>query len=605
MKKIILLLVFIISGIYGNTQTEYSDQYLGWIRMIKANDPVKPAKYDHRQFSATQLSTCNLFISWLQASYMPKGGLGEGRRFANEKLSPYNQYTRSLHNYYGAFLPTYVFLKKKAGGGWTPENNLGLFLRMTANGLVGDHVDVISSTEQYYFYIPDVRSNDEYARSNQQFMGFNTHPVFSRYIHYYQPKSIRFLSQYNVILSKNNERPWVQITKGEFLEQLEKSINRTHADNLKKINEDYNEKRKQSFLENESALYKKRLEALAGQKEKYRNRLNEKATIYTEQPSVHLENTPDLFEGNGGVNQKIPVYKFDPAWTAKTSTDRPQWITISWGGGEMNDETFKNLHASMLNNVDIDYIYNYFFDPEKIKGKPYLPLRPPVRKEEPAAKTESANAIKQKAVPGTILFDDFSNTLPGKTPLNWKSGNNYFGEPAKVELQSENGDPWAVIKGQQLELKEKINLPANFTFTCDIAVPKGYTWGVKRLVIRFGSDKASFLVSMRPGFDGNPGFLYAGPDDFGSTILQTGSTARASEIPIPGFSNNMPINKFQLQVRKKGQSLELWVNQKQVFSNTNAFTEQSTIIRGIGFAHLRSDSEFEKYFIDNIKILNE
>ena len=76
MKKIILLLVFIISGIYGNTQTEYSDQYLGWIRMIKANDPVKPAKYYHRQFSATQLSTCNLFISWLQASYMPKGGFG-------------------------------------------------------------------------------------------------------------------------------------------------------------------------------------------------------------------------------------------------------------------------------------------------------------------------------------------------------------------------------------------------------------------------------------------------------------------------------------------------------------------------------------------------
>lgn len=38
----------------------------------------------------------------------------------------------------------------------------------------------------------------------------------------------------------------------------------------------------------------------------------------------------------------------------------PQWITISWGGGEMNDETFKNLHSSMLNNVDIDYIYHYF-----------------------------------------------------------------------------------------------------------------------------------------------------------------------------------------------------------------------------------------------------
>ncbi len=75
MKKLILLLVFTISGIYGHAQTEYSDQYLGWIRNIKASDPVKPALYDNRQFPAKQLATCNLFISWIQASYFPRGGL--------------------------------------------------------------------------------------------------------------------------------------------------------------------------------------------------------------------------------------------------------------------------------------------------------------------------------------------------------------------------------------------------------------------------------------------------------------------------------------------------------------------------------------------------
>lgn len=48
------------------------------------------------------------------------------------------------------------------------------------------------------------------------------------------------------------------------------------------------------------------MEALAGQQQKYKNRLGEKATIYTEQPSVHLEHTPDLFEGNGGSNEKYP-----------------------------------------------------------------------------------------------------------------------------------------------------------------------------------------------------------------------------------------------------------------------------------------------------------
>jgi len=259
----------------------------------------------------------------------------------------------------------------------------------------------------------------------------------------------------------------------------------------------------------------------------------------------------------------------------------------------------------LLNNLDIDYIYNYFFAPEKLTGKTYSPLHPPVTKEASVAQIESPDAIRLKKVPGTLLYEDFSNTLPGKTPVNWKSGNNYVGELVKVELHPENGDAWAAIKGQQLEQKEKTDLPANFTFSCDIAVPQRFTWGAKRLVIRFGTDRASFLVSMRPGFDGNPGFLYAGADDFGSTILAKGSTAGASEIPIPGFSNNRPFNQFQLQVRKKGASLELWVNQKQVFSNKNAFMENTTIIRGIGFSHGRSDSVNEKYFIDNIKVTKE
>ena len=145
MKKILLIL-FILPGITAAfAQDDYKTQYLGWIKKIKPEDPVKPVQYDNRSFSAKQLSLCNLFIHWIQSSYTPKGGLGEGRKSANEKLSPYNSYTRSLHQHYGAFLPTYVFLKKKAGGGWTPENNLGLFLRVIANGLAGEHVNVSSS----------------------------------------------------------------------------------------------------------------------------------------------------------------------------------------------------------------------------------------------------------------------------------------------------------------------------------------------------------------------------------------------------------------------------------------------------------------------------
>lgn len=605
MKLFFPLITLLLVSVSGNTQYEYSNQYLGWIKLIKATDPVKPAQYDHRRFTAKQLSYGNLFISWIQASYIPKGGLGEGRRTANEKLSPYNQYTRSLHPTYGAFLPTYLFLKKKPDGGWTPENNLGLFLRVAANGLAGDHIDIISSPDQYYFYIPQTEDADEYSRNNNQFMGFNTHPVLSRYIHYYQPKSIRYLSQYVVLLSKNNQLPWIQITKGEFLEQLGKAIERTHAENLRKINEDYNEIRKKTFRANEDELYKRRIKALTSQKEKYKNRLAEKATIYTEQPSVHLENTPDLFEGNGGSDMKIPVYKYDPARIALTHSDIPQWITISWGGGEMQDETFKNLHSSMLNNVNFDYIYNYFFDQEKNKNQPYKPVRVPVTSEKISLLNESAKSEKIKKEPGLIFFDDFSTTIPGKAPVNWNSTNNHLGQSVSTAQPLENGINWGVIRGNKMELRDKILLPENFSFSCTIAVPKGFTWGAKRLVIKFGTEKESFLVSMRPGFDGNPGFLNMGPDDFGSSILQKGSTSSVAEIPVPGFSNNNPFNQFQLQVIRNGLSLELMINNKLVFSNRQAFLTSGGNIKGIVFSHSRSDNENDKYYVSDIKVKND
>ena len=36
-----------------------------------------------------------------------------------------------------------------------------------------------------------------------------------------------------------------------------------------------------------------------------------------------------------------------------------------------------SLHEAILNDVDFQYIYDYFFDPGKVKGQPYKPLRSP------------------------------------------------------------------------------------------------------------------------------------------------------------------------------------------------------------------------------------
>jgi len=271
----------------------------------------------------------------------------------------------------------------------------------------------------------------------------------------------------------------------------------------------------------------------------------------------------------------------------------------------MSDESFKNMHAAMLRNMDYDYIYAYFFDPGKINGKSYKPLHPPLTAAPTVPKPETGYIQQQKNEPGTLFFDDFSNTLIGEPPANWKSGNNHVGETVKTEKRPDSDKKWAVITGQQLNQKNKTRLPEKFIFSCDIAVPKGYTWGAKRLIIKFGTAKASFLVSMRPGYDGKPGFLYAGPDDFGSTLLEPGVNSVASEIPIPGFSNNNPFNQFHLEVRKSGQSLTLLVNNTPAFSHPRYFSLPAAAINGIEFNHSRSDNENEKYYVSGIKITEE
>ena len=49
---------------------------------------------------------------------------------------------------------------------------------------------------------------------------------------------------------------------------------------------------------------------------------------------------------------------------------------VSWFWNPQNHAA-KYLHESIINNFNFGYVYNFFFDPEKVKGQPYKPLRSP------------------------------------------------------------------------------------------------------------------------------------------------------------------------------------------------------------------------------------
>ena len=69
------------------------DQVLGWIKVYDYKGATLPITVDTRVYSPAQLSIAQLFANWMQASYLPKGALGDVLQIRNAKLSPYNQNT--------------------------------------------------------------------------------------------------------------------------------------------------------------------------------------------------------------------------------------------------------------------------------------------------------------------------------------------------------------------------------------------------------------------------------------------------------------------------------------------------------------------------------
>ena len=71
-----------------------------------------------------------------------------------------------------------------------------------------------------------------------------------------------------------------------------------------------------------------------------------------------------------------------------------------------------------MNNFNFKYAYDYFFNPEKVKGQPYKPLRSPGYKEAVLVNEGSEATKKNTADKNIHFFEDFSTTSCWKK-TNW------------------------------------------------------------------------------------------------------------------------------------------------------------------------------------------
>src|SRR5436190_13497059 len=153
-----MTLVCSLSGTAQSRQqipkSELEDQVLGWIKVYNYQPATAPITMDARVYSPAQLTIARNFANWMQASYLPKGALGDVLQIRNAKLSPYNQNTAAHPNGYGALAKLYTDLMYDANKKIVPLTSGALLWAIEANGFYGESIGTISTPEHSYFTLP-------------------------------------------------------------------------------------------------------------------------------------------------------------------------------------------------------------------------------------------------------------------------------------------------------------------------------------------------------------------------------------------------------------------------------------------------------------------
>lgn len=587
------------------------DSVIGWMKIYNFKGAKAGMSVDHRVYSVNQLSLSDSFGNWIQTSYMPKGALGDIKKSLSEKLGPYNQHTAGKPQSYGAYAKAYVFLKYNSSHKMVPENNLGPSWSISANEIPGDWpVRDICTAAQYYFIMPTAETEEKDDRIKKE-LDLTKIESIKPYISFWVANMGFGSGRENVLLSKNNVLPFRKITRGEYLKALENAIPVFYEKEKKRIYEanqgiqkmvDFAMKELDGKIEHFQA-------GLKANREKYKNRLNEMALTDNQPSLMHLDGGRDAFGGSylsdpESPHALYPVYTIDPATTELCKKDRPQWILVSWdyypdGIGE------KHLHESIISNFNFAYVYNFFFDSEKVKGQPYKPLHPPLNKE-PVALIESSGASKKYAADKNIyFFEDFSTTAPDKKPAGWQTHYGIGGGVVK-KLEDLDGN-WVVMLGNELKATQLKNpLPQNFTMSYEIVVPQNFTWGAKALTLQLAKEASpgnveSFLkVSMRPGFEGRDG----------EATIETkfpsppGYSDGTKWMKAPGFSNNKKNNRITVTVKKSEEKLLVFVDQTKIAEYEKAIPAAHSF-NLLSFECGNNSGDNDKYYITNIKITKD
>lgn len=570
------------------------DKEMGWIKIYNFTGTSEPLKVDTRVYSGVQRTVAVDLANWMQATYSPIGGLGDVVR-TFPKLSP------AVPQSYGVIGKIYTELKYGANRKIEPFTNSHVSWNVMANGSFGEGAMAISTPERYYFTIPTF-AQQGYGEDLEKAVDLSGHPFLKQFPAWFQRNSVNGNRKF-VLLSKDRRLPFVKLTRGEYLDAVGVAITQAYAEEKRRVTqaEQGDQVRIARFFQPFEERTAKRRAALEANRVKYKDRLQEVAEISWVQPDIMLENFPDVFEGNGGSRMRLPVYTVDAATLERCKSGPPQWIVLSWTA-QLNDPVIKRLHDAVLTQFNVEYIYNHFFEPEKVKGVPYTPLRPARADAAPSAASAASRTIA--ADPSVYFFEDFSTTPAGKPPLNWRSTLNNAGASSVVVERNGLEGHWASLSGFTVTPRElKGPLPRDFTVSYDLVAARDYTWGARGMTFQLlngtpGSASGSFFkVRIRPGFGSRDGEATIE----GRYPANPGYFSQTRFAPVPGFSNTEPNNRITVTIKKHGELVQILIGKVSLAQYDQAIPG-GLLFDTVSFELQQQPGPNDQMFVSNIRI---
>ncbi|HEX4876527.1 MAG TPA: hypothetical protein VFV31_07615 [Chitinophagaceae bacterium] len=354
-------------------QQRIKDSVIGWWSVLpkKATTPDNNNGYT---FTVAQQENLNEIIRWMYKTYTPVAGLGTFKKNFDADLGAQKRYPP---HYYGVEFRIWdVSFDKQwltPEGKFRPIDEQYTSFYILINAIPENKpVIFVNNSDRYVFTMLPDGSGGEQLKEQRKDSDPNIHSNVYPYL--------KYKSNYqNIYLAPGNKLPIATVSKGELLNMAESSIETLLKTELEKVKQQFSNSKAQ---QDAYAYRKKDIEKYRTEIQKLRNKhinsLDQPAVVNNPEITIYSfsANTDpfEISENQREWKQYYTVHQYTKDLLTKCRTDKPQWIVISFPfitkdrGNQLTE-----MYKAITENFNYEYVFNYFFNPEKVKGIIYKP----------------------------------------------------------------------------------------------------------------------------------------------------------------------------------------------------------------------------------------